>query len=104
MAKQAVENEKLGMREVTDLLAVSISSTDYIGHSFGPNSIESEDTYLRLDLDIADFLQFLDNKLGEGNYLLFLSADHGVVNAPGFLKEHKVPAGTFSAWCPRYMN
>jgi predicted AlkP superfamily pyrophosphatase or phosphodiesterase len=96
MAKQAVENEKLGMRDVTDLLAISISSTDYIGHSFGPNSIESEDDYLRLDLDIADFLQFLDSKLGEGNYLLFLSADHGVVNAPGFLQEHKVPAGTFN--------
>jgi len=97
MAKQAIDNEKLGMRNVTDLLAVSISSTDYIGHSFGPNSMEVEDTYLRLDIDLADFLQYLDNKLGEGNYLLFLTADHGVSHVPDFLKEHKIPSGTYSA-------
>ncbi|MEP6926623.1 MAG: alkaline phosphatase PafA [Ginsengibacter sp.] len=96
MAKQAIDSEKLGMRNVTDLLAVSISSTDYIGHSFGPNSIEIEDTYLRLDIDIANFLQYLDSKLGEGNYLLFLTADHGVAHIPAYLKEHKVPAATYS--------
>ncbi len=73
-----------------DFLTVSISSTDYVGHSFGPNSIESEDTYLRLDKDIADFLAFLDTKVGKGNYLFFLSADHGVAHVPGFLNEHKI--------------
>lgn len=96
MAKRAIENEKLGTGNFSDLLTVSISSTDYMGHAFGPNSIEAEDTYLRLDRDIADFLSYLDQQVGEGNYLLFLTADHGVVNVPGFLKEHKIPAGTFS--------
>ena len=94
-AKAAIENEKLGSGTVTDFLAVSISSTDYIGHNFGPNSVEIEDTYYRLDKDIADFLTYLDNKLGKGNYLFFLTADHGVAHIPAFLNEHKIPAGTF---------
>ncbi len=95
-AKQALENEQLGKNTVTDFLTVSISSTDYTGHAFGTNSIEIEDTYLRLDRDIADFLNYLDAKTGKGNYLLFLTADHGVANTPGFLAEHKIPGGTFS--------
>ncbi len=95
-AKAAIENEKLGAGNITDFLAVSISSTDYIGHSFGPNSVEAEDAYLRLDKDIADFLQYLDATLGKGNYLAFLTADHGVAHVPGFLAEHKIPGGTIS--------
>ncbi len=94
-AKAAIENEGLGKSTVTDFLAVSISSTDYIGHTFGPNSVEVEDTYLRLDKDIADFLQYLDTKLGKGNYTVFLSADHGVAHVPSFLGEHKIPGGNF---------
>ncbi len=94
-AKAAIENEGLGKNTVTDFLAVSISSTDYIGHAFGPNSVEIEDTYLRLDKDIADFLIYLDNKLGKGNYTVFLSADHGVAHVPAFLAEHKMPGGNF---------
>jgi predicted AlkP superfamily pyrophosphatase or phosphodiesterase len=95
-AKKAIENENLGNNTVTDFLAISISSTDYIGHTFGPNSIEVEDAYLRLDKDIADFLQYLDQKLGKGNYLTFLTADHGVAHVPAFLAEHKIPAGTLN--------
>jgi predicted AlkP superfamily pyrophosphatase or phosphodiesterase len=68
-----------------------------MGHTFGPNSIEAEDTYLRLDRDIADFLNYLDAQLGEGNYLLFLTADHGVINVPGFLEAYKIPSGTFNS-------
>ena len=94
-AKAAIENEKLGSNTVTDFLAVSISSTDYIGHAFGPNSVEVEDMYLRLDKDIADFLQYLDTKLGKGNYTVFLSADHAVAHIPAFLAEHKIPGGNF---------
>ncbi len=94
-AKAAIESERLGKNTVTDFLAVSISSTDYVGHSFGPNSIEIEDTYLRLDKDIESFLLYLDKTIGKGNYTLFLSADHGVAHVPAFLKEHKIPAGTF---------
>jgi len=95
-AKAAIENEKMGKGLVTDFLAVSISSTDYIGHAFGPNSIEIEDTYLRLDRDIADFLTYLDKTVGVGNYLFFLTADHAVAHIPGFLDEHKIPAGNFN--------
>ncbi len=95
-AKTVVENEKMGSSTVPDFLAVSISSTDYTGHHFGPNSIEVEDSYLRLDKDIADFLNWLDAKVGKDNYLFFLTADHAVSHTAGFLKEHKIPAGTFS--------
>jgi hypothetical protein len=95
-AKAAIENEGLGKGAVTDVLAVSISSTDYIGHAFGPNSVEVEDTYLRLDQDIADFLAHLDKKLGAGNYLFFLTADHGVAHIPALMNEHNMPAGTFN--------
>ncbi len=94
-AKTAVENEQLGKGSVTDFLAVSISSTDYVGHAFGPNSIEIEDTYLRLDNDIADFLTYLDTKVGKGNYTVFLTADHSVAHIPAFLAEHKIPGGSF---------
>jgi len=95
-AKAAIENESLGKNTVPDFLALSISTPDYIGHTFGPNSIEVEDTYLRLDNDIADFLAYLDKSVGEGNYLFFLTADHGVAHIPGFMAEHKIPAGNFN--------
>lgn len=96
MASAAIENENLGENGVTDFLAVSISSTDYIGHAFGPNSVEIEDTYLRLDLDIEKFLTRLDNRLGKNNYLVFLSADHGVAHVKGFLQQQKIPAGLYN--------
>lgn len=94
-AKAAIEAEKLGAGTYTDFLALSISSTDYIGHNFGPNSLEIEDTYARLDRDIASFLNYLDMKLGKGNYLFFLTADHAAAHVPGFLKEHNLPGGLF---------
>ncbi|MDN3582335.1 alkaline phosphatase PafA [Mucilaginibacter flavus] len=95
LAKAAVESEQLGKNTVTDFLAVSLSSTDYIGHQFGPNSVEVEDTYLRLDRDIAAFLNYLDATVGKGNYTVFLSADHGAAHNPTFLKDHNIPAGTW---------
>lgn len=93
MVKAAIEGEQLGQRGVTDFLTVSFSPTDYAGHAFGPNSVEVEDMYLRLDRELGGFLKYLDNTLGKGNYLLFLTADHGVANVPGFLRENRVPAG-----------
>ena len=96
MAKEAITNEQLGMSGYTDLLTVSISSTDYMGHTFGPNSLEAEDTYIRLDRDLADFLTYLDKTIGKGNYVLFLTADHGVAHIPGFLEENNINAGNFS--------
>jgi len=94
MAKAAAIHEQLGKGTETDFLAVSISSPDYAGHSFGPNAVELEDTYLRLDKDIEQFLNFLDTQVGKGNYLLFLTADHGAAHVPGFLKEHQLPGGS----------
>lgn len=90
-AKSAINAEKLGATGNTDFLAVSLSSTDYVGHQFGPNSIEAEDTYLRLDKDLASFFNYLDKSVGKGNYLLFLSADHGATHVPAFSKENKMP-------------
>ena len=92
-AKSALISEQLGKDSITDFLAVSFSSTDYVGHAFGPNSVEVEDTYLRLDKDLETFLNFLDKQVGANNYTLFLSADHGVAHNPTFLKNHKLPNG-----------
>jgi len=93
MAKAALEGENLGKSANTDFLAVSFSSSDYIGHAFGPNSIEAEDGMLRLDRDLANFFQYLDAKIGKGQYLLFLTADHGAAHNAGFMAENKIPAG-----------
>ncbi|WP_460680392.1 alkaline phosphatase PafA [Mucilaginibacter koreensis] len=97
LAKAAVESERMGQGPVTDFLAVSLSSTDYVGHQFGPNSIEAEDTYLRLDRDLASFFTYLDSKVGKGNYTVFLSADHGAAHNPGFLTDHNIPAGLWDS-------
>lgn len=96
MAKSAVVGEKLGQMGNTDFLAVSLSSTDYVGHQFGPNSIEAEDTYLRLDRDLEDFFAYLDKTVGKGNYLFFLTADHGATHVPAFSKENKMPGNGLS--------
>ena len=96
LAKAAVESEGLGKGPVTDFLAVSLSSTDYIGHQFGPNAVEVEDTYLRLDKDLAAFFTYLDAKLGKGNYTVFLTADHGAAHNPNFLIDNKIPAGMWN--------
>lgn len=97
MAKAAIDGEQLGTDDETDLLTVSCSSTDYIGHQVGTHAIETEDTYLRLDKAIADFLAYLDSKVGKGNYLVFLSADHGAMNNAAFLQDRRIPAGSWDA-------
>ncbi|MCO5240673.1 MAG: alkaline phosphatase family protein [Chitinophagaceae bacterium] len=91
MAKAAIEGEKLGSGDCTDMIAVSFSSTDRLGHAVGMNAVEVEDMYLRLDLDLADFFRYLDNRYGEKGYLLFITADHGASQAYGFLAENKLP-------------
>jgi predicted AlkP superfamily pyrophosphatase or phosphodiesterase len=88
-AKKAIEKEQLGKDEITDFLAVSFSSTDYVGHTFGPRSIEIQDTYLRLDETIADFLNYLDKTVGKDNYLVFLTADHAGAENVTHLKDNK---------------
>jgi len=98
-AKEAVRNEKLGKNptEATDFLALSLSSPDYIGHQFAINGVEIEDNYLRLDRDLADFLSFLDKEVGEGNYTVFLTADHGAAHNPQFMIDRKASAGYFDS-------
>ncbi|WP_018676550.1 alkaline phosphatase PafA [Riemerella columbina] len=94
-AMAAIEGEQLGQHADTDFLAVSFSSTDYVGHQFGVNSKEIEDTYIRLDKDLERFLNFLDAKVGKGNYTLFLTADHGASYVGSYLKSLKIPADYF---------
>lgn len=89
----AIQGEALGKDNVTDLLAVSFSSTDYVGHQFGTNSLEIEDTYLRFDRDLAELLTFLDTYVGKNEYTLFLTADHGAVPVPAYLKDNRIPSG-----------
>jgi len=92
LAEEAILNEALGKDEFTDLLAISFSSPDFIGHQFGPHSREAQDIYLRLDLTIAKLLNFLDETVGKNQYLVFLTADHGAAHAPSFLKANKMGA------------
>jgi len=92
-AIQAIKNEALGKDDFTDVLTVSFSSTDYVGHNFGVNSKEVEDTYIRLDKDLERFLNFLDDEVGQGNYTLFLTADHGAIDVPSYLETKNIPAG-----------
>jgi predicted AlkP superfamily pyrophosphatase or phosphodiesterase len=94
-ARSVIEGEQMGKGPYTDFLAISCSSTDYIGHQFGPNSIEAEDGLLRLDHDLGEFLSYLDKTIGAGNYIVFLTADHGVSHSQGFNREHKMPAGSY---------
>lgn len=94
-ALKALENEKLGKNGTSDFLAISFSSTDYVGHSFGPQSIELEDTYLRLDKDIAEILTYLDAQYGKDQVLVFLTADHAVAEVPGYANSKKLPGGVF---------
>ena len=92
-AKATLKNEKMGEGKHTDFLAISFSSTDFIGHAYGPNSVEIEDTYIKLDKQIAELLSALDKQVGKGNYIVFLTADHGVVENNGYREEHKLNAG-----------
>ncbi len=91
-ARMVVQGYRLGRGKAPDFLTINCASTDYVGHMYGPNSIEAEDTYLRLDRDLAAFFQFLDAKVGKGQYLVFLSADHGAAHAIGYSQEHGIPA------------
>jgi len=94
-AKAAIEGYQLGQGAVTDFLTINCASTDYVGHQFGINSIEEEDTYLRLDQDLANFFSYLDDQIGKDNYTLFLTADHGAAHAVWFSQNHDIPADYF---------
>lgn len=95
IAEAAIKGENLGADAITDFLAINLASTDYAGHKFGPNSIEVEDVYLRLDRDLAEFFKYLDQSIGKNQYTVFLSADHGGAHSEGFMEEHKMPTGFY---------
>ena len=92
-AKELVKNEKLGQDSVPDYLAISLSSTDYVGHLFGPASLESEENLLRLDRTLADLLDFIDKTVGLESTLIVLSADHGTPEAPEYMAEKGMLTG-----------
>jgi hypothetical protein len=91
-AMEALNEYQLGIGESTDFLAINFASTDYVGHMFGVNAIETEDTYLRLDKDLATLFKTLDAKVGKGQWLAFLSADHGAAHAISYMQQHNLPS------------
>jgi predicted AlkP superfamily pyrophosphatase or phosphodiesterase len=95
-AKAVIEAEQLGADEITDFLGVSFSSTDYVGHFFGPSSLESEDNILQLDRTLASLFSYIDKNIGLDNTLIVLSADHGSPEAPGYLESLGIPTGNVS--------
>ena len=101
MAEAILENENLGQGKYTDLLAVSVSSTDAIGHTYSTRGRENYEVYMQLDKELAHFFNELDKRVGRGNYLLFLTADHGAAHNPNFMKEHNQPAGGWDAGLAR---
>ena len=95
MAKAAIEGEALGQDSITDMLTVSFSCTDKIGHKYATHSKEIQNIFVDLDKKLADMFSYLDQKIGKGQYLLFLTADHGAANNALMLREHGIPAGGF---------
>ena len=93
LAKATLLAEAMGKDEWTDFLTVSYSATDVLGHADGPNSIEIEDMYIRLDKNMEDLLNYLDKEIGSDKYTVFLTSDHGVADIPQYLKDLKIPAG-----------
>jgi len=94
-AKTLIDNEEVGQADATDYLAISFSSTDYVGHLFGPSSLETEDNILRLDRVLAELFQYVDRKIGLDKTLIVLSGDHGAPEAPEYMAEHGMETGRF---------
>ena len=94
-AKTLVENEKLGMDEIPDYLAISFSSTDYVNHLFGPSSLEAEENQRRLDRTLAQLFKFIDAKVGLDKTLIVLSADHGSPDTPGYLQALGIESAAY---------
>ena len=99
-AEAAIIGEKLGQGEFTDMLTLSFSSTDYVGHRYGPQAIETADIYIKLDKELKDFISFLKKQFPKGDYLVFLTADHGAAEVPGYVRQNHIDCGLldFSAY------
>ncbi len=94
-AKMLIEKAELGQDDVTDYLSVCYASTDYIGHRFGPSSVEMADAILRLDRNIEDLLLFLNEKIGKRNILIYFTSSHGISELPAVLENNRIPSGYF---------
>jgi len=92
-AKALVEAEKIGFGPGVDFLAISFSATDYVGHLYGPSSLEAEDNLLRLDRILAELFRFIDERVGLDRTLIVLSADHGGPEAPEVMQELGLEVG-----------
>ncbi len=95
-ALNLIVDENLGKDPVTDVLMISFTALENIGNLFGPNSVEVEDAILRLDKEIAHFLDFIDQNVGKESTLIFFTADHGVAQVPTYLSDMKIPVGYFN--------
>jgi predicted AlkP superfamily pyrophosphatase or phosphodiesterase len=93
LALACLKAEQLGKGKQADMLCISFSSTDYVGHSYGPRSVEVEDVYIRLDKDLEELINALNTSLGKDNYVIFLTADHGACDVPAHLMDLKIPGG-----------
>ncbi|HRR15418.1 MAG TPA: alkaline phosphatase family protein [Bacteroidales bacterium] len=94
-AIRLIKEEALGQDDITDFLSVCFSANDYIGHRFGPSSVEAADAILRLDADIAELIKFLNETIGKKNVLVYLTASHGVSEIPAVLESNRIPSGYF---------
>jgi predicted AlkP superfamily pyrophosphatase or phosphodiesterase len=94
--KAAIAGENIGQDEWTDFIALSFSTPDILGHAVGPNAVEIEDMYLRLDKNIEDLLKTLDERFKD-DYVVFLTADHAVSDVAQYLKDSRIPSGYFSS-------
>jgi len=104
MARACIQGEKIGKGSSTDMLCISFSSPDELAHQYGMNSVEMQDMMVKLDQDIAGFLTYLDQEYGVGNYLVFLTADHGGSHNQKFLTDLNVPAGVFAKSTVKDLN
>ncbi len=94
-AIRLIQNEQLGKDDVTDYLSICFSATDYIGHRFGPSSVEMGDAILRLDDDIKNLLTYLNDSIGKKNVLIYFTAAHGISEIPTVLEKNRIPSGYF---------
>ena len=97
MAIAALQGERLGLGDQTDMLCVSYSQTDVIGHRYGTRGEHTDEAYLQLDRDLGRLFSALDQQVGRGNYLAFLTADHGAAHNWRFMQDHKLAAGPWSS-------
>jgi predicted AlkP superfamily pyrophosphatase or phosphodiesterase len=94
-AIRLIQNERLGKDDVTDYLSICYSATDYIGHRFGPSSVEMCDAIFRLDDEIKNLLTFLNDSIGKKNVLIYFTAAHGISEIPTVLEKNRIPSGYF---------